>query len=281
MPLRPSPLRRRAAAALAALALVFGAVPAAADPLVIDADGTVRIGPPSGEPLTVEREKVRVGKDMTFGRRQGGLLTLWDPGSVIGIQSWTMYFRSYRSFAWFERGTHADGELEPGEGGRLLMSLSAAPPAGKGTLHVDGTITGRGAVPVGAILMWSGDPNALPAGWVLCNGQNNTPDLRGMFVAGYHPDDADYARIGASGKGRKTTTMPDHWHGLGDGVGVIGGHSHNWAASPTTWTDASSTVYGGFGNRSSTANVLYGAQNEAIENRPPYYVLAYIMYRGS
>jgi microcystin-dependent protein len=36
----------------------------------------------------------------------------------------------------------------------------------------------------GIIVMWSGSETDIPDGWVLCNGSNNTPDLRGRFVLG-------------------------------------------------------------------------------------------------
>ena len=36
------------------------------------------------------------------------------------------------------------------------------------------------AVPSGGIIIWSGAANAIPSGWVLCNGSNSTPDLRSM-----------------------------------------------------------------------------------------------------
>lgn len=39
-------------------------------------------------------------------------------------------------------------------------------------------------VKTGMILMWSGSIVDIPAGFVLCNGSNGTPDLRGRFVVG-------------------------------------------------------------------------------------------------
>ena len=36
----------------------------------------------------------------------------------------------------------------------------------------------------GIIVMWSGADTDVPAGWVLCDGTNNTPDLRGRFILG-------------------------------------------------------------------------------------------------
>jgi len=39
-------------------------------------------------------------------------------------------------------------------------------------------------VPTGGIIMWSGSIGSIPAGYVLCNGSNGTPDLRDKFVVG-------------------------------------------------------------------------------------------------
>jgi len=42
----------------------------------------------------------------------------------------------------------------------------------------------QGTVPPGSIEMWHGTIANIPSGWVLCNGSNGTPDLRGRFVQG-------------------------------------------------------------------------------------------------
>jgi hypothetical protein len=39
-------------------------------------------------------------------------------------------------------------------------------------------------VPAGSILIWSGSIANIPAGYVICNGSNGTPDLRDKFVVG-------------------------------------------------------------------------------------------------
>jgi hypothetical protein len=39
-------------------------------------------------------------------------------------------------------------------------------------------------LPAGLILLWSGSQASIPSGWVLCDGNNSTPDLRGRFVIG-------------------------------------------------------------------------------------------------
>ena len=34
------------------------------------------------------------------------------------------------------------------------------------------------------IIMWNSTVASIPTGWVLCDGNNNTPDLRNRFVVG-------------------------------------------------------------------------------------------------
>ncbi|MBA7695000.1 hypothetical protein ES703_103617 [subsurface metagenome] len=58
------------------------------------------------------------------------------------------------------------------------------------------------------IVLWWGELVAIPAGWVLCDGNNSTPDLRDVFV------------IGAGGTYALDDTggSVDHSHGFtGDG----------------------------------------------------------------
>lgn len=186
---------RRLAGGAAILLLALGSAPArAGDPLVIDGDGTVRVGAatnglvvaPSGAvrlgataapPLTVDGASVRIATGLDFGQRQGQLLTLWSPGTGIGVQSSTLYFRSYGNFAWFDRGKHADDRFAPGEGGKVLMTLSSAPLAGRGTLDVGGSVSATSLDAAGALAAKSldirtaartgdGHPKAAPALYV-------------------------------------------------------------------------------------------------------------------
>jgi hypothetical protein len=55
------------------------------------------------------------------------------------------------------------------------------------TAFVTAALAALITVPSGAIMMWSGSEASIPAGWVLCNGSNSTPDLRNRFVV-FHPD---------------------------------------------------------------------------------------------
>lgn len=49
-----------------------------------------------------------------------------------------------------------------------------------------GSILGQtsSSIPSGVIVMWSGAANNIPNGWLLCDGNNNTPDLRNRFIVG-------------------------------------------------------------------------------------------------
>lgn len=68
-----------------------------------------------------------------------------------------------------------------------------------------GAAPAASGVPAGAIMMWSGDSTAIPTGWVLCNGENNTPDLRDRFVVGA----GNTYAVGATGGGSATTSVGD------------------------------------------------------------------------
>lgn len=50
------------------------------------------------------------------------------------------------------------------------------------------SIPSGGGFPSGGIIIWSGAADAVPSGWVLCNGEHGTPDLRGRFVLGGVPE---------------------------------------------------------------------------------------------
>jgi len=89
-------------------------------------------------------------------------------------------------------------------------------PAATGTLlTTDGdgsSLTGIEGVPSGVIAMWSGTAGAIPSGWVICDGNNSTPNLTDKFIK---------SAATAGGTGGSSTTgahtlstseMPSHTH---------------------------------------------------------------------
>ena len=128
-------------------------------------------------------------------------------------------------------------------------------------------------IPVGGIIMWSGSVSNIPENYALCDGTNDTPNLKGRFIVGYDPDDTDYNAPRKTG-GEKTHTltvneMPEHTHDV------------SFAADITTAnknTEGNQVVrgyYPSYGYVHVTSGVRGGGQPH--ENRPPYYVLAFIM----
>lgn len=109
-------------------------------------------------------------------------------------------------------------------------------------------------VPKGVILIWSGAVVDIPAGWIICDGTNGTPDLRDRFVIGagttYNPGD-----IGGSIQHQHPFTGNGHTHGISAGAGLAAGVAFN------DFTDT---------------GVATGTTAHS-PSLPPYYALAFIM----
>ena len=142
------------------------------------------------------------------------------------------------------------------------------------------TVTGT-VIPSGLIAIWSGSTGSIPSGWVLCNGANNTPDLRNSFIIGA----GNTYAVGATG-GSTTATLtqsnlpninfnvtdPGHFHSYGgygafgsvgvsgSGQGLISGYSPPNTASANTGITVAS-----------------GGSGTPVNTIPPYYALAFIM----
>ena len=83
-----------------------------------------------------------------------------------------------------------------------------------------------GSLPAGLIVMWYGLLASIPTGWLLCDGQNGTPDLRSKFVKGA----AAGVEPGATG-GALTHTHSDHaalTHS-GSAVADHASHTHTYS----------------------------------------------------
>ncbi|GGI92776.1 hypothetical protein GCM10007978_32940 [Shewanella hanedai] len=79
-------------------------------------------------------------------------------------------------------------------------------------------------LPRGSIIMWSG--SNVPSGWALCDGQSNTPDLRGRFIICAGQGNSLTNRpLGVGGGAEQVTlsmaNMPAHKHDVSDS-----GHNH-------------------------------------------------------
>lgn len=142
---------------------------------------------------------------------------------------------------------------------------------------------GGGGIPSGVITMWSGSTSDIPDGWVLCDGSGETPDLRDRFVVGAGGQYASGDTGGADEVQLSTSEMPSHDHG--GQTTTDGSHTHNI----TTWNPDyrdDGVGEGGYENGPTGSTDAAGSHSHSIEaeggdqaheNRPPYYALAYIM----
>lgn len=153
-------------------------------------------------------------------------------------------------------------------------------------------------IPPGLIAMWSGV--VIPSGWLLCDGSNNTPDLRDRFIVGAG---SSYT-VGNIG-GAKTVTLttnqiPSHTHS--GNANIDAGHKflsttggpfyafmaysssmESWDTNPNYSSGAMllnyRDNYTGDLSLNVSGNITTGASggSQEHENRPPYYALAFIM----
>jgi hypothetical protein len=134
--------------------------------------------------------------------------------------------------------------------------------------------------PAGVIVLWSGSIGSIPAGWVLCNGSNGTPDLRNRFIVGAG---STYA-VDATG-GSADAIVVSHTHTATSAV-TDPGHVHvgGYTAGQQNTGSASPPAVGAIGSNTSSATTgitvattVNSAGNSGTNaNLPPYYALCYI-----
>lgn len=140
-----------------------------------------------------------------------------------------------------------------------------------------------GTIPVGGIIMWSGSIVSIPTGWVLCNGQNSTPDLQDRFIVGAGSGYAVGNIGGVNSVTLDTTQIPSHKHAYAFAQGSNGsiGEGYNGITSVANLGNVAELEQNGVndGQRLAafTANTAPTGGDQAHENRPPYYALAFIM----
>ena len=140
--------------------------------------------------------------------------------------------------------------------------LTAGSYAGDGS-----ALTGIESFITGMIILWSGAADAIPSGFVLCDGNNSTPNLSGRFVVGYDASNSDYDVNDTGGSESVTLTVnqiPAHTHNINLAVRAFYQEPRNFGVG----TDGSA-------NNSEDTGSTGGGQSH--ENRPPFYALCYIM----
>ena len=165
------------------------------------------------------------------------------------------------------------------------------------------------------ILQWSGTVASIPAGWQLCDGTNNTPDLRDRFIIGAgagsnpgqtggsqgHNHTATSANGGAhnhtvtvNGHALTVAEMPSHAHGSGvptntslpalHGTLPASGNNRFDNNGGSRSLEIETAVVGGGASHNHTATTATSAThshgitvNQNADTRPPFYALCFIM----
>lgn len=149
------------------------------------------------------------------------------------------------------------------------------------TAYVKGEIDALDIFVAGMIMIWSGSSASIPTGWVLCDGNNSTPDLRNRFVVGagstYSVNatggSADAVVVSHTHTATSVVTDPGHTHQtLGWGGGSSYGINSIDSDNTNNVTSNSSTT----GITVATTNASTGVSGTNA-NLPPYYALCYIM----
>jgi microcystin-dependent protein len=210
-----------------------------------------------------------------------------------------------QTFATLTRGSYLTGDNYNGTSATTwAVDASVNSVAGKivardasGNINANSFI-GKGAIPVGGIINFSGNIANLPSEWKICNGENGTPDLRDRFIVGsgnlYNP--------GATGGSRNAVVVE---HGHNAAASQAADHAH-WMfftdSSSSTLESTSPYASRTRGTNNDSAYIISGtpfspnvgatspagAHSHTIAigaagvsgtnaNMPPYYALAYIM----
>lgn len=163
-------------------------------------------------------------------------------------------------------------------------------------------------VPLNTALPYWGLKADIPKGWQLCDGTNNTPDLRGKFLVG-KSNETEFKNVGKTGGAKQVTLaeieMPNHNHNVSiripphkhdyrdrymteyfstggvDGTefagnnlaGTNGDNDNRYFFYKNSTTSSS-------GGQTISTKVVNKGGNRPHQNLPPYYTLAYITYIG-
>jgi len=155
------------------------------------------------------------------------------------------------------------------------------------TLKVGNIIDSSGnasAFVTGMIILWYGDTSNIPGGWVLCDGNNSTPDLRDRFVIGAGNNFNASSTGGSNSVTLSTSNLPSHRHFVVSNS--LGGQNRTGSNVSANNQVAKGTgagnLYESYNLASTGSNASAGRSSAvgdgtAIDNKPAYHALCYIM----
>jgi hypothetical protein len=221
--------------------------------------------------------------------------TVWKELSMTGLQKATaltnlegMYDEAV---SYIDSIAHASAYYTKAEAGAKYLPVDV-----KTDNSVAATLDGVSAaqiiasgVPSGCVAIWSGSLANIPSGWVLCNGLNNSPDLRDRFVPGagshYTLNDTGGSNtvtmtgtVTIAGYTLQIADIPEHYHSVTEYGPVVGSRPAVPAGSyayvsgvAVTYTPSVDAVGGG---SSHTHNATFAGIEQ---DKMPYCAAAFIM----
>lgn len=146
------------------------------------------------------------------------------------------------------------------------------------------------SVPSGTILPWYGNSGSIPEGYALCNGSNGTPDLRNRFLVGAGSSYGLGNVGGANSVTLSKSNLPSDASSSISALLITGlwwdsdysklqkpfGDKNNFSKHVILgYTGGQASV--DFYFKELDSSLFSGWNSAAIENRPPYYAVYYIM----
>lgn len=158
-------------------------------------------------------------------------------------------------------------------------------------LYLNNPTTSNGGtyVPEGIIAMWSGSLASIPEGWILCDGNQFTPNTTGRFV--FNTDGIENAGTigGSDDHSHSYNTVPLHNHGSTGVTQSTHNHLFNAPAGPLIacrvdgvtmpailGSSGTGGASGDHTHSTTQTGVTTGYTSEVSDLSPPYYKLAFI-----
>lgn len=169
------------------------------------------------------------------------------------------------------------------EGYAEVAEADGRPPWKK--LNIIENETGGADLPTGTIALWDQTVALIPDGWIICDGNNDTPNMNNYFVQGAEAD----INVGDTGGAL------DHTHAAGAAHShTINSHDHTYTIDESTTTGAGPKLTGGnaspaahthpnytiSGGGTTSEETVTLSANVVNDNRPPYKEIVFIQYEG-